>query len=123
MNACRKEKGQGLGTSLKEPQILQNCGMSSFVAVHVGAGRHSHKNEDQMNEACSNACMAAMKILREGGLVLDAVQAAVVVLEDHPLTNAGHGSSLSCDGLVECDASIMCGLAGRYGCVGACPSK
>ena len=55
---------------------------------------------------------------RAGGSALDAATAAVVVLEDDPLFNAGTGSALTVDGEVECDASVMCG-DGRAGAVGA----
>lgn len=47
------------------------------------------------------------EILREGGSALDAVVAAVTVLEDDPSFNAGYGSTLNADGKVEMDASLM----------------
>jgi L-asparaginase / beta-aspartyl-peptidase len=46
-------------------------------------------------------------ILRQGGHALDAVIAAVMVLEDDPLFNAGYGSVLSVNGTVEMDAGVM----------------
>ncbi|KAB5527072.1 hypothetical protein DKX38_020919 [Salix brachista] len=52
---------------------------------------------------------------------IDAVTAAIQVLEDDPSTNAGHGSNLTEDGHVECDASIMDGDSGAFGAVGAVP--
>lgn len=59
-------------------------------------------------------------VLREGsGTSLEAVAAAIRVLEDDPITNAGRGSSLTESGRVECDASIMDGSTGSYGAVGA----
>ena len=50
-----------------------------------------------------------------GGASLDAVVAAIRVLEDDPLFNAGHGSVLNHEGHVELDASIMDGATGRAG--------
>ncbi len=48
-------------------------------------------------------------ILDEGGSALDAVIRCVTLLEDDPLYNAGRGSVLNADGIVDCDASIMDG--------------
>lgn len=59
-----------------------------------------------------------MAVLRTGGSAVDAVEMAVKVLEDREITNAGYGSNLTMDGIVECDASIVDHL-GRSGGVGA----
>ncbi len=45
------------------------------------------------------------------------MQAAVKVLEDHPLTNAATGSNLTLSGTVECDAAIMSGEDKAFGSV------
>ncbi|XP_062155434.1 putative threonine aspartase isoform X2 [Alnus glutinosa] len=93
-----------------------------FVAVHVGAGYHAPSNEKSLRSAMKRACLAAASVLRKGsGSCLDAVSAAIQVLEDDPSTNAGRGSNLTEDGHVECDASIMDGDSGAFGAVGAVP--
>ncbi|XP_028784276.1 putative threonine aspartase isoform X4 [Neltuma alba] len=95
-----------------------------FVAVHVGAGYHSPSNEKALRSAMNRACLAAASLLSKGsGRCMDAVVAAIQVLEDDPSTNAGRGSNLTEDGNVECDASIMDGKSGAFGAVGAVPDQ
>ncbi|KAK1267616.1 putative threonine aspartase [Acorus gramineus] len=93
-----------------------------FVAVHVGAGFHAPSNEKSFRQAMKRACLAAASVLRlNPSGCLDAVSAAIQVLEDDPITNAGRGSNLTERGHVECDASIMDGSSGAFGAVGAVP--
>ncbi|KAG2331083.1 hypothetical protein Bca52824_002263 [Brassica carinata] len=93
-----------------------------FVAVHVGAGYHAVANEKALRSVIRRACLAASTILRQdSGGCIDAVSAAIEVLEDDPSTNAGRGSNLTEDGHVECDASLMDGHSGIFGAVGAVP--
>lgn len=56
------------------------------------------------------------RLLRQGASAIEAVIKAVVLLEDNPVFNAGTGSSLTIDGIVEMDASIMT-QTGRFGAV------
>ncbi|KAF1828755.1 N-terminal nucleophile aminohydrolase [Decorospora gaudefroyi] len=88
------------------------------IYVHAGAGYHSHQNEKIHLEACNDAAQLAMLILKNGGSALDAVEAAIKTLEDREITNAGYGSNLAMDGVVECDASVVDHF-GRSGAVGA----
>jgi taspase, threonine aspartase, 1 len=65
-----------------------------------------------------SAAKAAIAVLRAGGTAVDAVEIAIKVLEDREITNAGYGSNLTMDGVVECDACIV-DHYGRSGGVGA----
>ncbi|EPS62871.1 hypothetical protein M569_11915, partial [Genlisea aurea] len=93
-----------------------------FVALHVGAGFHAPSSEKALRSAMKRACFAAASVLQKGsGGCVDAVGAAIKVLEDDPCTNAGRGSNLTECGRVECDASVMDGHSGKFGAVGAVP--
>lgn len=70
----------------------------------------------------NSACKAAMGILKSGGSALDAVEMAIIVMEDDEMTNAGYGSNLTIEGAVECDATIV-DHHGRSGAAGAVSRK
>jgi beta-aspartyl-peptidase (threonine type) len=89
------------------------------IAVHGGCGRWAAKDTAAALAGVRAAVVAARRVLAEGGAALDAVCAAVVVLEDDPLFNAGTGSVLNRDGEAEMDASVMTGEDLRCGGVAA----
>lgn len=84
------------------------------LAIHGGAGVILRENLSPEQEAeyvaALNAAMeAGSAVLREGGSALDAVEAAVLPMEDSPLFNAGFGAVYTAAGEHELDASIMDG--------------
>lgn len=88
--------------------------------MHGGAGGPEDETSTARAAAVDAAAAAGFAVLAAGGSSLDAVVAAVELLEDDPLFNAGLGSVLTEDGTVEMDASIMSGAdlrAGAVGCV------
>jgi beta-aspartyl-peptidase (threonine type) len=99
--------------------VLAEPSRGWVILVHGGAGRSD--NDAGRAEGCKHATQAATALLAGGGSALDAVQAAVRVLEDDPLFNAGTGACLTEDGLIELDAAIMEGSSLRAGGVCALP--
>jgi beta-aspartyl-peptidase (threonine type) len=92
------------------------------IAVHGGAGdlppqELTPARERAYHEGLARALEAGATMLARGGSSLDAVVAAVQVLEDDPLFNAGHGSVIAANGICEMDASLMDGRDLRAGAV------
>ena len=78
------------------------------IIVHGGAGPASPKTLQDRIAGCQDAATRGWQILTNGGSGLDAVESAVVVLENNPLFNAGRGSALTALHNVEMDAAVMC---------------
>jgi len=92
----------------------------SFVlAIHAGAGTiaTTETRTAPFHEALICALQAGEVRLRDGASALDAVEAAVVALEDCPLFNAGRGSVYTRDQTHEMDAAIMDGASLRAGAI------
>jgi L-asparaginase / beta-aspartyl-peptidase len=97
--------------------------MNNFsLAIHGGAGtllrgQMTPAKEHEYTAALQQALDAGHVILRKAGSALDAVEAAVRVLEDCPLFNAGRGSVFTAEGTHQMDASIMEGRTRNAGAV------
>ncbi len=91
------------------------------LLVHGGAGDVAAERQAAHVQGCQAAARAGAEVLRAGGTALDAVQAAVRVLEDDPCFNAGTGACLNADGQLELDAALMEGTGLRAGSVCALP--
>lgn len=92
------------------------------IAVHGGAGDlpsadRVPEREREYHAGLERALRAGDAVLQAGGFALDAVVAAVQVLEDDPLFNAGRGAVLAASGACELDASLMDGRDLRAGAV------
>lgn len=92
------------------------------LVVHGGAGvieRAKIKPEDDraIRIALSRALETGAAVLKSGGSSVDAVQAAVMVLEDDPHFNAGRGAVFTYEGVNSLDAAIMDGSSRRAGAI------
>jgi beta-aspartyl-peptidase (threonine type) len=92
------------------------------IAVHGGAGvpgrdALSPEREAAVRAAMTEALEAGAAVLRAGGEGAAAVEAAIVVMEDSPLFNAGRGAALDEQGNARHDASIMRGVDQDAGAV------
>ncbi len=89
--------------------------MKMALAVHGGAGTLAPELMTPVREKAYRAALEislrrGYAILKEGGTAIDAVEAAIRVLEDSPHFNAGKGSVFNADGQHEMDASLMSGM-------------
>jgi beta-aspartyl-peptidase (threonine type) len=91
------------------------------IVVHGGAGGRPRDAEhaERLRAGAAAAVEAGHAVLAAGGAALDAVEAAVLVLEDDPEFNAGRGAALTEYGRVELDASVMDGAERAAGAVAA----
>ena len=92
------------------------------IAIHGGAGVISRASMTAENERAYRADLeraldAGYAVLDKGGSSLDAVVAAVKILEDSPLFNAGKGAVFSHAGVNELDAAIMDGATQKAGAI------
>src|SRR5499427_3675685 len=90
----------------------------SMMVVHGGAWAIPNDMVEAHLNGVRNARTAGWRVLERGGSALDAVEEAVVVMEDDETFDAGRGSFLNRDGKVQLDAFIMDGATLRGGGVG-----
>lgn len=92
------------------------------LVIHGGAGTILKKNmtaekEQAYRKTLEESLLAGYSVLENGGSSMDAVTAAITVMEDSPLFNAGKGSVFTHDGKNEMDAAVMDGKTKKAGSV------
>lgn len=106
---------------------LSEAQESTFVlAIHGGAGvrpavdfEEDPELEKAYRDTLKESLLAGYAVLKGGGSSIEAIEAAILIMEDSPLFNAGKGASYTRDGTVELDASMMDGKTMRAGAVAA----
>lgn len=92
------------------------------LVIHGGAGvieraSMTPEREAEYRARLGEALHAGYAVLDRGGPALEAVTAAINVMEDSPLFNAGKGAVFNADGICELDASIMDGRTQAAGAI------
>ena len=110
------------GSTLTSQQTAAPQQHKWALLLHGGAGVIQRATMDPKTEAAYRASIkqaaeAAAKVLDSGGSSVDAVEAAIQILEDDPLFNAGRGAVVTADGKNELDAAIMDGATLKAGAV------
>jgi len=111
-SSCDKQQAQP--TASQAPSLA--------IVIHGGAGalapgRYTAEEEAAYKAKLDEALDAGYAVLEGGGAALDAVTAAIVLMEDSPLFNAGKGAVFTREGQNELDASIMDGASLNAGAV------
>ena len=100
-----------------EPRPIPSPSSSTAAPACIERDALSAEDEAAIRADLDRALDAGHAVLARGGSALDAVDAAVVVLEDSPRFNAGKGAVFNADGRHELDASLMEGHDPRAGAV------
>lgn len=99
--------------------------LEATLLVHGGAGAVPSASRAAHQLGCQEAARAGGAVLAAGGGAVEAACAAVEVLENDPVFNAGRGCALTREGHVSLDAALMCGhtlQAAGLGCLGPFPN-
>lgn len=111
-------------TQIVDPVTVQenHAPQSWTLVIHGGAGvieraNMTAKKEASYRKGLEEALVAGQAVLANGGDAMDAIEAAVVLLENNPNFNAGHGAVMTAAATHELDASIMDGRDMNAGAV------
>ncbi|PHQ55733.1 MAG: beta-aspartyl-peptidase [Lutibacter sp.] len=109
--------------SLSTKEKIKTIEPNSFsIVIHGGAGGikreyFTQEQQEAYSQKLQEALNAGYEVLNNGGISLDAVQAAINIMEDSPLFNAGKGAVYNSEGNQEMDAAIMNGKTLNSGAV------
>jgi beta-aspartyl-peptidase (threonine type) len=106
----------------RRPGVVRIGTVSWTLVIHGGAGGARPNSTAAAQDRAARAALrralgAGARILERAGSALDAVEAAVRLLEDDPRFNAGRGAVFTLEGAIELDAAIMEGATRRAGAV------
>ncbi len=93
--------------------------MKPSLIVHGGAGNIPDGAVNDFRRGVRAGLEAGWRVLSAGGAAIDAVESAIVALEEDPALDAGIGSHLNRDGRVQLDAILMDGTTLKAGAVAA----
>jgi beta-aspartyl-peptidase (threonine type) len=124
-SACAQDKSLNqMAVKAGTGELKTSVPVKSKIAfvIHGGAGtiersKMTPEREKQYRDKLEEAVRAGYKILGDGGTSLDAVEAAIRIMEDSPLFNAGKGAVFTNAGTNELDSSIMDGKTLKAGAV------
>ena len=113
--SCNVESSKNKKIKIRKPN-------SFAIVIHGGAGgiKREYLNEEQQEayaKKLEEALSAGYTILEKGGVSLDAIEAAINVMENSPLFNAGKGAVYNSEGNQEMDAAIMDGKTLNAGAI------
>ena len=119
VSSCKSEQGEQ--DQIQTPEISQP---EYALVIHGGAGTMSREKmteerEKEYRDKLNEALEAGEEILKNGGTSLEAVKAAIIIMEDSPLFNAGKGAVFTNKKTVELDASVMDGRDLSAGAIAA----
>lgn len=101
-----------VGQAVTKPVLVIHGGAGTILPQHI-----TPEKEKAYKDALTQALQKGYAILNAGGSALEAVTAAVMVMEDSPLFNAGKGAVFTNEGRNELDAAIMDGVNLKAGAV------
>ncbi len=117
----------GLGATAQNKPVTPNKAAAGSknnitLVIHGGAGTITRQNmtpekEKAYQEALNQALQAGYAVLQKGGTSIDAVEAAIIIMEESPLFNAGKGAVFTNEGKNELDAAVMDGKTLKAGAV------